>query len=84
MEKLNLHKARRIINKGLSKKEIPWNVPINLKNSINQNNYFNQFISLGKWENNNKKFILLTYKGELIYFEKEIVEAMWRAVNGRK
>jgi hypothetical protein len=79
-EELKEGKAKRILKDGLSKKEISWDVPADLKNNINQDNYFKTFVSLGRWKNNVKKFILISQQGVLIYLEKDIVKKLWDAV----
>lgn len=82
MRELNLHKARRILGDSvdLSLHEISWEAPVELYNKINRDNHFETFVSLGEWINTNQKFILVSKEGTLIYLEKEIVEAMWKAL----
>ena len=79
-EELIEGKARRLIKDRLSRSVINWDVPIDLRNSISQEKHFQTFVSLGKWKNNDKKFILISQEGHLIYLEKEIVKLLWEAV----
>jgi len=82
MRKLNLHKARRILGEAeeLSKKEIEWDVPDDLRKNISRTDFWETFISIGKWKNNNEKFLLISTEGKLIYLTKKIIKEIYKEI----